>query len=79
MAQLPDVLTFRESGLDGFPTALWFGLMAPAATPPAVIMKLNDSINAGVRTPETQAAIAKLGLQPQTLSAQEFSAVLGKA
>jgi tripartite-type tricarboxylate transporter receptor subunit TctC len=76
--ELPDVPTLRESGLDGYPTSLWFGLMAPAATSPDVIMKLNEAINAGVRTPETQAAIQKLGLQPQTLSAQEFSAVLGK-
>ena len=76
--ELPDVPTLRESGLDGFPTALWFGMMAPAATPPDVIMKLNEAINAGVRSAETQAAIRKLGLQPQTLSAQEFSAVLGK-
>jgi len=76
--ELPEVPTLRESGFDGFPTALWFGLMAPAATPPDVIMKLNKAINAGVRTAETQSAIAKLGLQPQTLSAQEFSAVLGK-
>jgi tripartite-type tricarboxylate transporter receptor subunit TctC len=76
--ELPDVPTLRESGLDGYPTSLWFGLMAPAATSPGVIMKLNEAINAGVRAPETQAAILKLGLQPQTLSAQEFSAVLGK-
>jgi tripartite-type tricarboxylate transporter receptor subunit TctC len=76
--ELPDVPTLRESGLDGFPTALWFGMMAPAATPPDIIMKLNEAINSGVRSAETQAAIHKLGLQPQTLSAQEFSAVLGK-
>jgi tripartite-type tricarboxylate transporter receptor subunit TctC len=39
--ELPDVPTLRESGLDGFPTAVWFVLMAPAGTPPAVITKLN--------------------------------------
>ena len=76
--ELPDVPTLRESGYDGFPTALWFGLMAPAATPPAVIAKLNEAINAGVKTAETQAAITKLGLQPRSLSAPEFAAVLGK-
>ncbi len=76
--ELPDVPTLRESGYDGFPTALWFGLMAPAATPPAVIAKLNAALTAGVKTAETQAAIAKLGLKPQSLSAQEFSAILAK-
>jgi tripartite-type tricarboxylate transporter receptor subunit TctC len=76
--ELPDVPTLRESGLDGFPTTLWFALMAPAATPPAIIAKLNAAINAGVQTPETQATITKLGLQPRTLSAPEFAAILGK-
>ncbi len=76
--ELPDVPTLRESGLDGFPTTLWFALMAPAATPRDVVAKLNTAVNAGVRTAETQAAIAKLGLQPRSLSAQEFAAVLGK-
>jgi tripartite-type tricarboxylate transporter receptor subunit TctC len=36
-SELPDVPTLRESGFDGFPTAIWFALMAPAATPLAVI------------------------------------------
>jgi tripartite-type tricarboxylate transporter receptor subunit TctC len=76
--ELPDVPTLQQAGFDGFPTALWFGLMAPAATPPDVIAKLNAAIDAGVRTPDTQEAIAKLGLQPRVLTAPEFAAVMAK-
>ncbi len=74
--ELPDVPTLRESGLDGFPTAIWDGLLAPAGTPADVIAKLNSAENARLKSPETQAAIAKLGAQMRVLSPQEFSAVL---
>ncbi len=74
--ELPDVPTLHESGLDGFPTEIWFGLTAPAATPAAVIAKLNAAENAALKTPETQAAIAKLGLQTRPLSTQQFAVVL---
>lgn len=76
--ELADVPTLRELGYDGFPTTLWFAMMAPADTPAAVITKLNAAINAGVQTPETQAAIKKLGLQPQSMSAPEFGTILAK-
>ena len=76
--EVPDVPTLREVGYDGFPTTLWFAVMAPAATPPAVITKLNVAVNAGVRSAETQEAIKKLGLAPQSLSAPEFAAILAR-
>jgi tripartite-type tricarboxylate transporter receptor subunit TctC len=74
--ELPDVPTFRESGLEGFPTAIWFGLLAPVGTPPSVIAKLNAAENARLRSPEMQASIARIGLQPRVLTSQEFAAVL---
>jgi tripartite-type tricarboxylate transporter receptor subunit TctC len=44
MAALPDVPTFAEAGIPGFDLALWFGLHAPAGTPPAVIDKLSREL-----------------------------------
>jgi tripartite-type tricarboxylate transporter receptor subunit TctC len=73
--EVPDVPTFRESGLDGFPPLVVFGLLAPTGTPPDIIAKINAAENALLKTPETQAAIAKLGLNPLVLSPQG----LGKA
>jgi tripartite-type tricarboxylate transporter receptor subunit TctC len=66
--ELPDVPTLHESGLDGFPTVLWFTLMAPAATPPDVIAKLNEAVNARLLSKESRDAIAKVGLQTHVLS-----------
>ena len=44
MAALPDVPTFAEAKIPGFDLALWFGLHAPAGTPPAVIDKLGSQL-----------------------------------
>src|ERR1041384_5661530 len=60
--ELPDVPTLTEAGFDGFPPAIWYGFLAPARTPPAVIGRLNAAVAARLKLPETQAAIAKLGL-----------------
>ena len=62
--------------LEGFPTAQWFGLLAPAGTPEGVIGKLNAVVNARLRAANTQAALEKLGLETRVLSPQEFGAVL---
>jgi len=74
--ELPDVPTLRESGLDGYPTDIWFGLMAPEGTPAAVIAKINAAENAGLASAESQAAIRKLGMQPRRMNADEFGTVL---
>jgi tripartite-type tricarboxylate transporter receptor subunit TctC len=76
--ELPDVPTLHEAGFDGFPPALWFVMMAPAGTPADRINKLNEAINAGLRTEESQTGIAKLGLQPRVLSTAEIGAVMAK-
>jgi tripartite-type tricarboxylate transporter receptor subunit TctC len=74
--ELADVPTLRECGLDGFPTEIWDGLVAPAKTPPEVIARLNAAENARLKSPDTQAAIAKLGANARPLSPQQFGAVL---
>jgi tripartite-type tricarboxylate transporter receptor subunit TctC len=74
--ELPDVPTLRESGVDGFPTAVWFAIMAPAATPPAVIARLNEAINLRVLSKETREAIKKLGLEPHVVTPEVLAKVI---
>lgn len=76
--ELPTVPTLRESGFDGFPTAISFGLLAPAGTPSEVIARLNTAENARLKSPDIAAAIAKLGLEPSVLSPQAYATVLGE-
>src|SRR5215472_15039503 len=75
-SELPDVPTMGESGFGGFPPYLWFGLLAPVRTPSAVIEKLNSALNEGLKSPELQASMAKLGLQSRTMTPREFGAKL---
>lgn len=76
--ELPDVPTLTEAGFDGFPPAVWYGFLAPARTPPAVVARLNAAINQQVKTPEVQAAFTKLGIETRSLTPQEFGEVLVK-
>ncbi len=73
---LPDVPTIREIGLAGFPTAQWFGLLAPQGTPDGVIGKLSAAVAAWLKTPETEAAFAKIGIEAHVLGPREFGQVL---
>lgn len=74
--ELPDVPTFRESGLDGFPPVVLFALLAPAGTPPGIVDKLNAAEAASIESPGTQAGIAKLGMQSAQLSLKALTKAL---
>ncbi len=57
----PDVPTLAESGLPGFSVESWFGLMAPAGTPPAVIERLNWALNKALKDADLRAVYEKSG------------------
>ena len=61
---LPDVPTIAESALPGFETGTWYGMVAPAATPPAVLDKLNREIARIVALPEVNERMIAMGLVP---------------
>jgi tripartite-type tricarboxylate transporter receptor subunit TctC len=60
----PDVPTFAEQGVRNADVALWFGLMAPAGTPPAIVARLNTEINQILAMPAVHEALDKQGLMP---------------
>ena len=62
---LPDVPTIAESGLAGYECSLWQAIVAPAATSPAIIARLNREIGAVLADPDMRAAFAKHGVEPQ--------------
>ena len=70
--ELPDVPTMQESGFTNFPAYQWFLVLAPAKTPAAVINKLNAAINDGLKSPDVQAQLAKLGTEPRIRSQQDL-------
>jgi len=75
-AELPDTPTMIESGLSGFISVSWSGVVAPTGTPAEIVAKLNAAVNAGLATPETQARLARLGAAPMIGTPAEFAALI---
>ncbi len=75
-AALPDVATLAEQGYAGTDATNWYGLLAPAKTPPAVVAKLNTAINALLRQPDVRAKLLQLGAEPVGGSPEEFGRYL---
>ncbi len=75
---LPDVPTIAESGLPGFDITTWYGLLAPAGTPAAIIAKLNSEVARILKLPDVIDRLSTLGLEPKTSTAEHFGAILRK-
>ncbi|GKS97571.1 MULTISPECIES: tripartite tricarboxylate transporter substrate binding protein [unclassified Acidovorax] len=70
---LPDVPTFEESGVKGFHTDSWYGLVAPAGTPRAALDKLNAALATALRNPEVQKQFLDQGSLPvKPMGVDEF-------
>ena len=65
--QLPDVPTVSESGLPGFDVDIWYGFLAPAKTPPAIVKKLSDDLARVMTDPDLQTKLRERGLEPAYL------------
>ncbi len=76
LAQLPEVLTASEAGLAGYDSTGWFGVVAPAGTPPAVVERLNAEITAALRDEAIQSALRAQGVEPAPTSADAFEAYI---
>jgi tripartite-type tricarboxylate transporter receptor subunit TctC len=75
-AGLPDVPTFKESGLPQLSLSFTAGFVAPAGTPAPVRRKLNEKINEALRSPALIAAMAKLGYEPQPWTIAQYEKFL---
>ena len=72
---LPDVPTLHEAGFDLAATG-WYGMFAPAKTPPDLIERYNKAIVDAVRSPEFEERMLAFGLQPTGTSAAAFAAIV---
>jgi tripartite-type tricarboxylate transporter receptor subunit TctC len=73
---LPQVPTIAESGYPGFEVESWFGLVAPAATPPAIITQLHDAWAAGTRSAEVRTGFDTISGNLRVNTPQEFAAFI---
>ena len=68
---LPEVATFKELGYPELVAAPWFALVAPAGTPREIVARLNETVNAFLREPETRALFAKQGANPMVYTPEQ--------
>jgi tripartite-type tricarboxylate transporter receptor subunit TctC len=72
----PNLPTIAEAGLPGFDTSGWFGLLAPAGTPPEVVERLAAASNEAAKSPDVIAALAPQGYDMAGGTPQEFAAFI---
>ena len=76
MANLPDVPTIREAGVEGADVLIWYGVVAPAATPKDVIARLNREIVKVMSAPDMRDRFAQQGVDPASSTPEEFAQMI---
>lgn len=73
---MPELPTISEAAIKGFSAQGWYGLIAPAGTPRAVVAKLNESMNTVLREPDTQQRFKAMGNEIAHSTPGEFDAMI---
>jgi tripartite-type tricarboxylate transporter receptor subunit TctC len=73
---LPDVPTAAEAGLPGYEASVWWGLVAPARTPPEIVRQLNSETNTALASPAVASKLAELGVVITSGSPDQFAAFI---
>lgn len=73
-AELPDVPTMAESGLNGYEIVSWQAIFAPAGTPKPIVDKLSTEIGKIIRQPDVRAKLASMGVEPSGAGPAELAA-----
>jgi tripartite-type tricarboxylate transporter receptor subunit TctC len=76
LPMLPDVPTVAESGLAGYDSTGWFGLVAPAGTPASIINRLNTEVNAVLNEEAVKTSMRNLGVEPAPSRPEAFDAYI---
>ncbi len=72
--QLPNVPTMAESGVPGYDLVSWQGIFAPAGVAPDILNRLQAEVSKVIKSPEIQERLGKLGMDPSTLTPEQFAA-----
>jgi len=70
---LPDVPTVAESGVSGYELTSWVGLLAPSATPQAVVARIHATVVESLRTPVVRDVLVRSGTEPLGSTPEEFA------
>ena len=75
-AQMPNVPTMRESGVNGVEVVVWYGVLAPAQTPREIVNTLSSAVGKIARSPEIRQRLLDQGAEPVGNSSEEFGKIL---
>jgi tripartite-type tricarboxylate transporter receptor subunit TctC len=75
-ATVPEVATIAESGLPGFEASAWYGLLAPAATPRAIVERIHSEVVRALRLPEVEKRLRGEAFDIPADTPDEFAAVI---
>lgn len=78
LAQLPDVPTLAEAGLQGADVDMWYGVLAPKGTPQPIVDALNKQIGQALKAPDVAASFEAQGMVPATSTPAEFGQLISK-
>jgi len=74
VTSLPNVPTFMEAGIDGYEASLWMAVLSPAATPIAIVNRLNRELNAVLQSSDVQASLTAQGVEPEPGTSEQLRA-----
>jgi len=75
-ASLPDAPTIAEAGVRGAEVLIWYGVVAPAATPKDIIARLNRDIVKAMATPDLKEKFLQQGVDPETSTPEQFAQLI---
>jgi tripartite-type tricarboxylate transporter receptor subunit TctC len=75
-AAAPDIPTAAEQGYPGIDASVWFGLFAPAKTPKAIVMKINQGVVSSLKSPDAIRVLQAQGAEAVPTTPEEFAAFL---
>jgi len=73
---LPNVPTSKEAGYGNFVIDIWYGILAPAGTPPAIVSRLNTELVKALNSPDLKEKLLTAGVQPTSNTSEQFASFI---
>lgn len=73
VATVPNVPTAREAGIDNFVIPIWYGMLAPAGTPRAIVDRLNSELHKALASADLKERLAAVGVEPLVNTPEQFA------
>ena len=73
---IPEVPTIAEAGVPGYETTLWYGILAPARTPDAIVRRLNAELGTALKLPDVVEKLSTQAVEPYHTSPEQFAALI---